>query len=107
MFKEVVKIIVIVLVAVSLLFIIPVDEAKAIGLGTPFGGRVTSVIPCVAQCPPSSMLVTVGLPRPGVFLYTPGVSRLLSYFKLLPGSWVLGLTNPAGIIIQMVGTSGF
>lgn len=107
MLKETIKIIAIILVAVSLLFIIPVDEAKALGLGYPFGGRVTSVIPCTVNCPPGAMTVTVGLPRPGVFLYIPVVSRLYSHFKLLPGSWVVGLTNPAGIIIQMVGTSTF
>lgn len=93
-------------------------------LGSPFGGRITSIIPCTCSVPPTMLKITVGQPRGGSFLFIPGVSTLYRNYKLLPPSWVLGTSigrreclvgiPPActsagfgGTIIRMVGTSLF
>lgn len=78
----------------------------------PFGG------PIVAMRPGSNCIhITVGPPRPGDFVYIPGVSLLFSFFTIRPGAYVLGLAGPdvfclfgrragfTGPIIIMVGTS--
>lgn len=59
-----------------------------------FGGRITSIFPCTAA--PGTLLLTVGPPVGGTFLYVPGASRLFSYFSVKPGSYVLGMASPAG-----------
>jgi len=91
-------------------------------LGGAFGGRITTVIPCTCSVPPTMLKITVGSPKGGSFIYIPGVSTLYKLYKLLPPSWVLGLSTgrrecligtpptcaPAGAggtIIRMTGTS--
>ena len=93
-------------------------------LGSPFGGRITSVIPCTCSVPPTMLKITVGPPKGGSFLYIPGISTLYQHYNLLPPSWVLGTSigrreclvgfppacTPAGFggtIIRMTGTSLF
>ena len=93
-------------------------------LGSPFGGRITSIIPCTCSIPPTMLKITVGPPLGGSFLYIPRVSTLHLYRNLLPPSWVLGnsvgrrecLTGfppvcvsvgLGGTIIRIVGTSVF
>ena len=103
----------------------PVSSWAAI----PFGGRITSVIPCTCNWMLGDLSVCVEqLPvaGPPFLIFTAGVSRLYSYFQLLPGSWILGNTYPmvsscwVGVIpfcvpvdgcalapiISIVGTSG-
>lgn len=77
----------------------------------PFGG------PIIAMRPGSNCLhLTVGPPRPGDFVYVPGVSLLFSFFTIRPGAYVLGLAGPdvpckfgrrffSGPLILMIGTS--
>ena len=93
-------------------------------LSSPFGGRITSIIPCTCSVPPTMLKITVGPPKGGSFLYIPGISTLYMFYNLLPPSWVLGLSigrreclvgiPPActsvglgGTIIRIVGTSLF
>ena len=96
--------------------------ANALSLGYPFGGKITSSIMCT--CPASfGWQITVGPPRPGVFMYSPILSRLFSYYKIMiPGSKVLGIASgympcmqismtgctplsTGGLLIRLVGTS--
>ncbi|OGN08676.1 MAG: hypothetical protein A3J46_01710 [Candidatus Yanofskybacteria bacterium RIFCSPHIGHO2_02_FULL_41_11] len=91
---------------------------------SPFGGRITLVVPCTCSIPPTMLKITVGPPMGGSFLFIPKVSTLYKFYKLLPPSWTLGLSAgrreclvglpPActsagfgGTIIRMVGTSLF
>ncbi len=93
-------------------------------LGSPFGGRITLILPCTCSIPPTMLKITVGPPKGGSFLYIPSISTLYQRYKLLPPSWVLGTSvgrreclvgiPPActsagfgGTIIRMVGTSLF
>jgi len=92
--------------------------------GSPFGGRITSIIPCTCSIPPTMLKITVSSPRGGSFLYIPFVSRLYENYNLLPPSWVLGTSAGrreclvgfppfctsagfGGTIIKMMGTSLF
>ena len=67
---------------------------EAISLTTPFGGKVMTVIPCTCQYTSLLMprVVTVGPPRPGIFLQTI-FTRLFTYFNVAPGKSVLGLAS--------------
>src|SRR3989344_5101636 len=93
-------------------------------IGGAFGGRITLVIPCTCSVPPTMLKITVGPPSGGSFIYIPGVSTLYRFYKLLPPSWVLGLSfgrrecligipptctpvGAGGTIIRMTGTSLF
>ena len=66
----------------------------------PFGGKITSIFPCTAA--PGTLLLTVGPPKGGNFLYVPGASRLYSYYSIKPGSWVLGTASPGGACYYLV-----
>ena len=52
-----------------------------------FGGKVIFNLPCTV---PPGLVLFVGPPRPGAFLYVPKVSTLYQFFKPIIGSWVLG-----------------
>lgn len=72
---------------------VPAAEVQlGVSLLHPFGGPILAVTPCVA--PPSGLLLHIGLPRSGDFLYIPGTSRLFSFYSLRPGAWTLGLAGP-------------
>ena len=98
------------------------STTHAVSLTTVFGGKIVSVLPCT--CPATfGWQITVGPPRPGTFMYRPGISRLFSYFNIFrPGPWVLGTASVygscmqispsgctpggvGGLIIRLVGTS--
>jgi len=116
----------IILFTVLLLATVPLSVFAVVlnPLGTSFGGRVTSIIPCTCSIPPTMLKITVGPPKGGSFLYIPGISTLYMFYNLLPPSWVLGLSigrreclvgiPPActsaglgGTIIRIIGTSIF
>lgn len=62
--------------------------------GVPFGGPITEMQFC--ETPASAMLVTLGPPTPGKYLYIPGYSR--SYMcgpPSIPGQYLLGSADPA------------
>ena len=71
--------------------------ASAIGLIIPFGGNILVAVPCT-----NGLLITVGPPRPGVFLYQPGVSVIHENFILKPGAKVLGIAIPGGVCVLPV-----
>ena len=89
------------------------NNAHALGLTTPFGGRVLSIIPCTCQYTAWMLprVVVVGPPRSGAFLETI-FTRLYKYFNVSPGNWVLGIAaNYDVACMQTAGTgcapSGF
>jgi len=55
------------------------------------GGRKITTIPCL--CSPGTLMITVGPPRGGTFIYVPGISRLYRFYSLWPPSWSLGLAS--------------
>lgn len=92
---------------------------NALGFGIPFGGRILSVTYCTCSF---SLMVSVGPPRGGTFIYQPGLSRLYSYYRIFSsGPWVLGTATGnstcliysgnscvpvgAGLVMRLVGTS--
>lgn len=62
------------------------------GTGPPFGGMVELVQPCT--CSPG-VVVLVGPPRGGPFLYVPGATQVFEYFQIPKvGVWLLGIYSP-------------
>lgn len=118
-----------ILTTISLVIFSPLNSSAFVisnPLGSPFGGRITSVVPCTCSgIPPFIPIkITIGPPVGGSFIYIPFVSKLYSYYNLLPPSWTLGTSSgrreclvgfpPAcvsvgfgGTIIKIVGTSLF
>lgn len=94
---------------VAMFFVMPIVAHAQL---TNFGGKIVFSRPCLI--PPGAWSITVGLPRPGQFVYIPGVSRLYQYFQIFRiGPSVLGTAagfSPCfplggGQIILQVGTS--
>ena len=98
------KLIAVIIVVVSLLFMLPTGRVKAASFGVPFGGKIRNVIVCT--CPANfGLQITVGPPRPGIFMYKPGISRLFSYFNIFrPGPYVLGIASGYNPCLQYTGT---
>jgi len=93
--------------------------AQALSFGVPFGGKIVTSIPCTCSV---GSWVTISFPRPGSFIYTPGLSQIYRNYNLFrPGPWAIGIASgfgtcltgapPAcvpigsGPIIRKVGTS--
>lgn len=55
----------------------------------PFGGRILAAIPCLSL-ETTSIHVTVGLPTPGLYVWTPLTITYLWGPPIYPGKWVLG-----------------
>lgn len=60
----------------------------------PFGGRVIQYIPCA-----NGIWFGVGPPKPGTFMFMPGISQLFRMFSLLPGVNVVGNATPGGACV--------
>jgi len=63
----------------------------------PFGGTILKTVPCL-----NGLLLIVGPPRGGPYLFTLGSILYLNY-SLKEGSWVLGVAVPGGICILPFG----
>jgi len=78
---------------VVLSFSVP-SWAGAFSLNTPFGGKIITSIPCTCSV---GSWVTVAFPRPGSFIYTPGLSQIYRNYQLFrPGPWALGIASGFG-----------
>ncbi|HEY4506428.1 MAG TPA: hypothetical protein VJJ24_03215 [Candidatus Paceibacterota bacterium] len=68
------------------------NSGQVLGASTsifpPFGGLIITAITCT-----NGILITVGPPVPGEFLFVPIASQLFMYEQLRPGPWSLGLAN--------------
>ena len=106
------------LLAVGCLFILPSVLVGA-GLAIPFGGRITSVLPCLFSG--GNVLITqLPVAGPPYMILRPGVSRLYAYYQPTPGAHILGTLLGADVcilfpfppvivpapLISMIGTSG-
>jgi hypothetical protein len=55
--------------------------------GLPFGGFVLATIPCPCS---GGVVLEVGPPSVGSYLYTPGLNVLYPFFQVRSGVWVIG-----------------
>ena len=76
---------------ISLSFIFWAKPADAI-LG--FGGKILHVTPCA-----TGMLLTIGPPRPGLFMWMPTTLTFSWYQQWRPGPWALGTYVPGGACV--------
>lgn len=61
-------------------------------LGGAFGGRITFTTPCTCTVP-FSILLSIGPPKGGSFMYQPGISALYMFYSISIGPWVLGTSS--------------
>ena len=60
-----------------------------------FGGRILFVRECACS---GGWAITVGPPKPGVFLFQPPISQVYLYGQIFrPGAWSLGSYTPGGV----------
>ncbi len=52
------------------------------------GGR--SLVTLTCTCTSGCVLITVGPPRSGTFMYCPGVTQTHSWFNIFPPAWQIG-----------------
>lgn len=79
---------VILVLIVSFMFV-PSWVFAQLGIGEPFGGLVLFVVPCPCS---GGEMITVGPPRPGIFMVDAG-SIVYERFQPFVGHWVLGLSD--------------
>jgi len=74
------------------------------GAGVSFGGMITAVTYCTCNF---NILLTIGPPAGGVFVYQTGASMTYMYGQVYrPGPWTLGLYTPgAGICMMYAGVT--
>lgn len=58
-----------------------------------FGGRILNVTSCA-----NGLLLTIGPPRPGLFMWMPG-TLTFSWYQLRSGPWALGTYFPGGVCV--------
>lgn len=58
-----------------------------------FGGRILNVTSCA-----NGRLLAIGLPRPGLFMWTP-VTLTYSWYQIRTGPWALGAYTPGGACV--------
>ena len=80
---------------ISIVFLLPVhDSSAAHSATTQFGGRIYYVQYCTCSF---NLLLYVGQPRGGTFIYQPGVSMLYMFYQVFrSGPWVLGNSTGTG-----------
>lgn len=103
---------------VCLLIVLPSLLLRA-GVSIPFGGRITTVIPCLFSG--GNMLITqIPVAGPPMLILRPGISKLYAYYQPTPGNNILGTAFGADVciifpfppvvvpapLITMIGTSG-
>ena len=81
----------IIISVIALSFIFLPKPAEAF-LG--FGGRILHVAPCA-----DGTLLTIGPPRPGLFMWMPGTLTFSWYQQWRPGPWALGIYFPGGTCV--------
>lgn len=91
-FKKTVFIILCIAIIASL-FIPTVVGVMAFDATTPFGGKILSTVFCICSF---DLMLVIGPPRGGSFIYKPGVSILYKLFNVWrPGPSVLGTASVA------------
>lgn len=83
------SVLVLILLVMVLFMYLPGWVFAQFGIGNPFGGLVLFSIPCPCN---GGTMITVGPPRPGVFMVDAG-SIVYEKFNYSIGHWVLGLSD--------------
>ena len=68
----------------GIIFLSFIFAAKPVDALLGFGGRILYTVPCA-----TGMLVAIGPPRPGLFMWMP-TTLTYSWYQLRPGPWALG-----------------
>ena len=83
--------------------VLPIS-ASAASFYSAFGGKILNVRYCT--CPPFGILIDVGPPAPGEFIYQPGISMLYEWYNIFEsGPWVLGIALGSATCNAYVGTT--
>ncbi len=78
--------------------LLPAKQSSAI---VPFGGPILNVTYCTCS---GNILLTVGPPMGGRYIFQPGASTLFPYGQVYrPGPWVLGTYAPGGVCTVFAG----
>ncbi len=78
-------------------FYFSVNKSSAV---LPFGGPITGTFYCTCS---ANLLISIGPPNPGVFIYQPGGTLLDFYGRVWsPGANALGLFSPGGVCLVYV-----
>jgi len=78
----------------GIIFLSFIFAAKPVDALLGFGGRILYTVPCV-----TGMLVAIGPPRPGLFMWMPGTLTFSWYQQWRPGPWALGTYFPGGACV--------
>jgi len=90
-------------ILIALVLFLPISVVRAVPTGLPFGGLVTSVVPCT--CPPFGLWIQYAPFFPGLpgvskvpiigALYYPPVAPLFAFFQIgIPGTFNKGIYLP-------------
>jgi hypothetical protein len=93
-----IKTLIILVVILAIFSLLPTNKTNA-GLGLPFGGRITSMVPCTCNGIGSQVTIKGGR-FSGTYLYDQIAVRKYSHYFLSPGRWVLGDYTPGGECLQ-------
>lgn len=63
-----------------------------------FGGKILNTTPCA-----NGLLLTIGLPRGGLFMWTPGLSISFLWYQIRIGANALGIYSPGGACVSPYG----
>lgn len=92
---------IIILIFLGLLLSPFISHAAIPGLGGSFGGRILGVQYCTCSF---NLLLYVGPPKGGSFIYSPGISTLYKYYQVFRGGpWALGTSTGRGVCLQYAG----
>lgn len=91
-------ILVVFVLTLTVFFVGPSEKTTAI---VPFGGPILKATFCTCSF---NILLTVGPPLPGNYIYQPGVSIPYAYGQVFrSGPWVLGNWIPGGMCSMWIG----
>lgn len=94
--------ILLVLLLFTFIFSLTIPHRAYAQINNAFGGRILFTIPCTCSL---SLLLVIGPPKGGLFLYIPFVSTLHEYYTPRAGVWALGTARGRSQCLQYVGVT--
>jgi len=84
------------LVMVIFGFLFPPSVTYGQSLLSPFGGKITTMIPCTCS---SGYQINIAIPykHAGFYLYLPGITKLYKRNLVYPTAWILGKYSSGGV----------